>query len=270
MKRHEDKPGTALVTGASSGIGLELARELAAKGHPLVIVARDRQRLATVAEELRSRHGVDVAVQDSDLSMPGAAEALWSTLAKAGVDVEILVNNAGTGVHGELQDQPIDELTRMQMVNVVALTTLTRLALPAMVARNRGRILNVASVVGYQPGGPRMAAYYASKAYVLSFSRGLARELKGTAVTVTALSPGTTESSFEGRAGASDTPLYRVLPQMTATSVARAGYRAMMRGRRACVPGLINKLLAFAGELPPRVIALEVNRWLLKPRIRGR
>src|SRR5262245_8303711 len=121
MKSQEAKPGTALVTGASSGIGLELARELAANGHPLIIVARDRQRLAAVADELRSQYGVDVVVQASDLSAPGAAEALWSTVAKAGVEVDILVNNAGIGVHGELQDQPIDELTRMQMVNVVAL-----------------------------------------------------------------------------------------------------------------------------------------------------
>ena len=155
------------------------------------------------------------------------------------------------------------------MVNVLALTTLTRLALPGMLARRQGRILNVASVVGYQPGGPRMAVYYATKAYVLSFSKGLARELDGTGVTVTALSPGVTKSAFEERSGASATPLYRFVPKTTAEAVARAGYRAMMRGRRVVIPGLVAKLLSFAGELPPRIVALEVNRWLLSQRRTG-
>ena len=260
---------TALVTGASSGIGLELARELAANGHALVIVARDRDKLAAAATRLRSEYGVAVDAHASDLSEPGAAERLWATLADAGVGVDILVNNAGVGAYGEFSAQPIDALQRMQMINMLALTTLTRLALPGMLARRRGRILNVASVVGYQPGGPRMAVYYASKAYVLSFSKGLALELEGSGVTVTALSPGVTQSSFEERAGASETRLYRLIPQATAQAVARAGYRAMMRGRRVAIPGLGTKLLALAGELPPRAIALAVNRWLLTRAKRG-
>ena len=256
-------PQTALVTGASSGIGLELARELAANGHALIIVARDRDRLAAAATRLRSEYGVAVDPYTSDLSEPGAAEKLWTELAQAGMSVDILVNNAGVGAYGEFHDQPLDALQRMQTINMLALTALTRLTLPGMLARRRGRILNVASVVGYQPGGPRMAVYYASKAYVLSFSKGLALELDGTGVTVTALSPGLTQSSFEERAGASETNLYRFLPQATAQAVAKAGYRAMMRGRRVAVPGLATKLLALAGELPPRAIALAVNRWLL-------
>jgi short-subunit dehydrogenase len=257
---------TALVTGASSGIGLELARELAAHGHSLAIVARDRARLAAVMDELRSQYGVQVHVHAADLSQPDAAEKLWSALLEAGVTVDILVNNAGIGLYGELQDLELDALTAMQMINVVSLTTLTRLALPAMLARQHGRILNVASVVGYQPGGPRWAAYYATKSYVLSFSKGLARELAGSGVSVTVLSPGLTHSAFEGKTGASETNLYRLVPQSTANSVARAGYRAMMSGRRAVIPGLGTKLLAFAGELPPRAIALEVNHWLLSRR----
>lgn len=258
--------GTALVTGASSGIGLELARELAAHGHSLILVARDRARLTAAAEELHARHGVSVSVHARDLSEPGAAQDLWSTLTGAGEAIDILINNAGIGAYGELGDQPLDVLTRMQMINVVALTTLTRLALPGMLARRRGRILNVASVVGYQPGGPRMSVYYATKSYVLSFSRSLARELAGSGVSVTALSPGTTKSSFEDRSGANETRLYRLFPQANASAVARSGYRAMMRGRRAAIPGLMTKLLAAAGELPPRSIALEVNRWLLTRR----
>jgi short-subunit dehydrogenase len=255
--------GTALVTGASGGIGLELARELAAHGHSLVIVARDQRKLTAVAEELHSRYGIAVHAHAVDLSEPAAAENLWAAMSKSGIDIDVLVNNAGLGMYGEFSGQDVDALTRMQSVNVIALTTLTRLALRGMLARKRGRILNLASVVGYQPGGPRMAAYYATKAYVLSFSKGLARELEGTGVSVTTLSPGLTESSFESRAGASETRLYRLLPQMTATAVARIGYRAMMNGRRAVVPGFLNKLVAFAGEFPPRALGLEVNHWLL-------
>jgi len=180
------------------------------------------------------------------------------------VTIVNLGNNAGVGLYGELREQPLDALTRMQMVNVVALTTLTRLALPGMVARRRGRILNLASVVSYQPGGPGMAAYYATKSYVLSFSKGLALELDGTGVSVTALCPGVTASSFEERAGASETVLYRLVPKTSAAAVAKAGYRAMMRGRRTVIPGVTAKILAFAGELPPRIVALFVNRWLLQ------
>ena len=253
----------ALVTGASTGIGLELARVLAASGHPLVIVARDLVRLTAVADQLQAEYGVTVTALASDLSEPGAAEALWSNLAASNTTIDILVNNAGIGMYGALQEQSLDALQRMQMVNVVALTTLTRLALPGMLARKSGRILNVASVVGYQPGGPRMAVYYATKSYVLSFSRGLARELRGTGVSVTALSPGTTKSSFEGRSGANETALYKWFPQMEPADVARAAYRGMMRRRKVVIPGLATKILSIAGELPPRAIALEVNRLLL-------
>jgi short-subunit dehydrogenase len=254
----------ALVTGASSGIGLELARLLAADGHDLVLVARSAERLDQIARELGGRHGVRVESRPRDLSTPGAARALWQEVIGDGVAVNTLVNNAGVGLHGPLAEQDVDAVERLVTLNVAALTTLTRLALREMLARRSGRILNVASLVAYQPGGPREAVYYAAKSFVLSFSKGLARELRGSGVSVTALCPGPTDTPFERKSGATETALYRWTPSMSAEAVARAGYNGMMRGSAVVIPGLIAKLMAFAGELPPRRIALEVNRLLLR------
>jgi short-subunit dehydrogenase len=254
---------TALVTGASSGIGLELARLLAQDGSDLVVVARNGQKLEEVAQALGHRYNVSVRPHAADLSEPGAARTLWSELESQGVSIDILVNNAGVGLYGPLWDQEPDALARMVELNVGALTNLTRLALPGMRERRWGRILNIASLVAYQPGGPRMAAYYATKSYVLSFSKGLARELRGTGVSVTVVCPGPTKTPFEGKSGAQQTFLYRWVPAMAPDAVASAAYRGMLRHSRVVIPGLFAKLLAVAGELPPRWIALEVNRWLL-------
>jgi short-subunit dehydrogenase len=166
-----------------------------------------------------------------------------------------------------LAEQSPEAIDRMVQLNVAALTTLTRFALPGMRAPRWGRILNVASVVAYQPGSPYMTVYYATKAYVLSFSRGLSRELDGTGVSVTVLSPGPTQTAFDDRAGAENpSVLYKRYPKMTAEAVARTGYRGMQRQSRAVIPGLLTKLLAVAGELPPRRIALEINRAIWKSR----
>ena len=256
--------GTALVTGASTGIGLELAKVLAANGHPLVIVARSAGRLKELVAEIHRDYGVPVSGYAKDLAEPGAANELWAELSKSNVTVEVLVNNAGVGLYGEFHEESPEAVQRMQMVNVLALTALTRFALPGMLERKCGRILNLASVVSYQPGGPRMAVYYATKAYVLSLSKGLARELKGSGVSVTALCPGPTRTAFEQSSGAGETILYKYRFFPSAKAVATAGYRGMVRGRRVVVPGLMTKILAFAGELPPRMIALEVNEWLLR------
>jgi uncharacterized protein len=255
---------TALVTGASRGIGRELARLMAADGHDLVLVGRDREALEELAARLREDHGAFVRCEARDLSEPHAASRLWSDLADAGIAVDILANNAGVGVYGKVQDREPGALEAMLELNVVALSVLTRLALPGMLARRWGRILNVGSIVGYQPAGPRMAGYYASKAFVVSFSRSLARELAGSGVSITVLAPGPTASSFEERSGAARTNLYRFLPSMTAADVARAGYEGMKRQSQVVIPGLLAKLLAFAGELPPRSIATHVNRLLLE------
>jgi short-subunit dehydrogenase len=175
----------------------------------------------------------------------------------------VLVNNAGVGIYGEVWQQDAEALQRMLVLNVEALTLLTRYALPAMLERRSGRILNVASIVGYQPGGPRMAAYYASKAYVLSFSKGLGVELRGTGVTVTALCPGLTRTGFMKHAGATSSVLEGT-PGSSPEIVAKEGYKGLMRGRSVVIPGMLTKFLAFAGELPPRRIALAFNERLLR------
>jgi uncharacterized protein len=263
MQKHNN-PRTALVTGASSGIGLELANLLAADGCDLVLVGRDSARLQELATQLQAQHRITARCEPRDLSEPHAAAGLWTDLTGDEITIDILVNNAGVGVYGNIENEDADALERMLQLNVVTLTSLTRLALPAMQARGWGRILNVSSVVGYQPAGPRMAAYYASKAYVLSLSKGLARELRGTGVSVTALCPGPTKSSFEERSGADRTILYKFMPKMTAAAVARAGYEGMKRQSTVVLPGVMSKIVAFAGELPPRRIAVEVNRLLLE------
>lgn len=255
---------TALVTGASSGIGLELARLLAAGGCSLVLVARDAARLKQVSAELESEFGIHAAWDAVDLAQPDAAAELWTRLERAGATVDILINNAGVGATGALADQPIEIVQRMVTLNVASLTTLTRLVLPGMMSRRRGRILHVSSLAGYQPAGPWMAVYYATKSYVLSFSKGLAAELSGSGVSVTVLCPGPTATEFEGRSGADATGLYKWVPKMSARAVALAGYRGMMRGRAVVIPGLTTKVLALAGELPPRSIALAANRRLLR------
>src|SRR5262245_32158722 len=254
---------TALVTGASGGIGLELTRLFAAGGYDLVLAGRNGGTMTSIGDGLASEHGVTCRISTVDLGEPGAAQALWAELTRAGVHVDVLVNNAGIGTYGNLWDQDPATLRQLVALNVEALTMLTRSALPGMLERRSGRILNVASVLAFQPGGPRWAAYYASKAYVLSFSKGLSEELRGTGVTVTALCPGLTRTRFMQQAGAIRTH-YDALPQSTPEDVARAGYDGLMRGRRVVIPGVLTKILAIAGELPPRRIALAVNEYLTR------
>ena len=254
----------AVVTGASSGIGLEVARLLAADGRPLVLVARSAQKLTLIAQELAVQHRVRVETRVADLSQPDIAGELCRELRADGIRVGILVNNAGVGLHGPFVEQDIDAIHRLIELNVKTLTTLTRVMLPDMIAQGNGRILNVASLVAYQPGGPMEAVYYATKAFVLSFSKGLAAELRGTGVTVTTLCPGPTKTGFDVAAGSNESTMYKRVPLMSAADVARAGYRGMMRGAGIVIPGMFAKLLAVAGELPPRRLALEVNRLLLQ------
>ena len=252
---------TALVTGASKGIGLELSRLLAADGHGLILVARNIDGLNRVADELKVHFNVRVRVIPKDLAIRVAAEELAREIEEESID--ILINNAGVGFAGPFAETDAAQIERMMQLNMVAMTALTRRLLPGMLARGRGRILNVASLGGFQPGGPGMAVYYATKAYVLSFSRALAAELRGTGVTVTALAPGPVNTEFEDKAGLQKTRLLHWLRPMEAHTVAQAAYRGMQRGRPVIIPGLIAKVLSIAGGLPPHAIALAVNRWLL-------
>ncbi len=253
----------ALVTGASSGIGAEIARELAARQHDLVLVARRAEKLKQLAGELERTHGASITVTPADLSRPGAAQALWATIQQTERDVDVLVNNAGIGVLGALARADVDTTRDMVRLNMELLTTLTQLALPGMVQRRRGRILNVGSLAGFQPAGPGMAVYYATKSYVLSLTRALVVELRGSGVTVTALCPGPTRTEFDEVSGAARTRLFRWSPLSDARDVAVEGVRGMLSGRTTVVPGWFNRVLALGGELPPRALATAVNRILL-------
>lgn len=255
--RERGAPGTALVTGASAGIGAELARVLAGREWDLVLTARRERRLRALADELREGYGADARVAPADLSLPGDREALHARLAADGVRVDALVNNAGFATHGPFaRSDPAAELDQIE-VNVAAVTHLTRLFVEGMLERGDGAILNVASTAAFQPG-PLMAVYYAGKAYVLSFSEALAEELAGTGVTVTALCPGPVRTEFQERAGMEGVRLFRDALTMDAARVARIGVRGMERGRRIVVPGILNRLGAWATRLAPRWVQTKV------------
>ncbi len=249
----------ALVTGASGGIGLDLCRLLAAQGHDLVLVARSEGRLAEIGRELSTRHGGRCEVVAADLSRAEGVEAVVAAVERLGLAVDVLVNNAGFGLWGPFAQTDLAAEQEMIQLNVTSLTALTKRFLPGMLARKRGRILNVASTAAFQPG-PLMAVYYATKAYVLSFSEALHNELSGTGVTVTALCPGPTSTNFEAAAKLGESNLFKMMRPMTSEAVARAGLDALMKGRRLVVPGLLFRFIAWASSLAPRGLILAVVR----------
>jgi hypothetical protein len=245
----------ALVTGASSGIGRELADLFAADGHEVVLVARGEDRLRETAVDLEARHGARAHVVPADLARPDAPERIGDAVDRLGLAIDHLVNNAGFLVYGPFAETDPDAERDLIAVNVTAVTTLSKRFLPAMVAGGAGRILNVASTAAFQPG-PRMAVYYASKAYVLSFSMALSVETAGTGVTVTALCPGPSPTGFAERAGVERTPLFKTEWFSTDPgAVARAGYEGMRRGKPIVVPGAIHKAQDLAVRLVPRSLA---------------
>ena len=247
----------ALVTGASSGIGVELAREAAKDGYDLVLVARRRDPMQALATELNTA-GAEITVISADLGKAGGAAALMEIVKSRGLEIDALINNAGLGDNAPFAEADPERISSMLQVNIVALTELTRLVLPGMVARRRGRVMLLASTAGFVPG-PLMAVYYATKAYVLSFGQAIAYELRGTGVTVTTLCPGATATEFAGTAGAGDVPLFNgIFPVMQAADVARIGYKGFKTGRPLIITGMINKMMAISGRLSPAFMAVRI------------
>lgn len=240
---------TALITGASSGIGLDLARLFASDGYEVVLVARSEEKLRSLARELGGRFVI------ADLVRPDAPRQIFDAVR----EVDVLVNNAGYGLTGPFVETDLQKELEMIQVNIVALTHLTKLFLPAMVARRSGRILNVASTAAFQPG-PLMAVYYATKAYVLSFSEAIADELRHSGVTVTALCPGPTETGFAAVANMESSRLFRMAKPMSSADVARFGFEAMKNGKRVAIPGVRNKLLAQSIRVSPRRVVTTIVR----------
>jgi short-subunit dehydrogenase len=252
---------TALITGASGGIGEALARIFAAHKYDLVLVARTEDKLQALSVELSRAHSIQSRIVAVDLTDPAAPQRLYDSLNTQGITIDTLINNAGFGRCGAYAEVDYEIEARMIQLNVSTLAHLTRLYLPGMLARRSGRILNVASTAAFVPG-PFMAVYYASKAFVLSFSQALSEEADGTGVTVTALCPGATKTNFAAIAGNQDSPLFRDGVVMDALTVAQAGYDGLMAGRRLVVPGWSNRMTVLSTRLAPRTMLAKIARRL--------
>ncbi len=251
---------TVLITGASSGIGLELAKVFAREKYNLVLVARNQDTLQEIADDLMRHYSVDAIVIPADLAKPEAPEEIFTTLQKKDIRIDILVNNAGFTNYGSFPTLDTTQEINLVKVNIEAVLHLTRLALPDMLERKSGKILNVASTASFLPG-PLMANYYASKAYVRSLSEATHQELKGFGITVSCLCPGPTATNFGKVEDAQNSLLFR-MSTMKATKVAEAGFRGLMKGKRVILPGFSNKLIPFYTRLIPTSMALKVVAWL--------
>lgn len=241
---------TALITGASSGIGLHLAREFAKHGHPLILVAPVQAELEQVAQSIETEYGIEARVIAKDLELENSAQEIFDELQREGVTLDILVNNAGKGQNGKFWETPLERDIEMLRLNCEAMVKLLKLFIPQMVRRSRGRILNVSSVGGFEPG-PLIAVYHATKAFALSLSESLTTELADSGVTVTTLCPGPTDTDFFIKADMMDTRIVQQGNVMAPQTVAQAGYKALMSGDRIIVPGASNKIMTFARRLMP-------------------
>jgi short-subunit dehydrogenase len=254
MKSNE----TALITGASSGIGLHLAREFARHGHPLILVAPVEEEIRAVADELHQSYGVRTRAIARNLEEPNAAQEIFDALQRDQLAVDILVNNAGHGFKGPFSEIPIERDLSMVRLNIEAVLRLTKLFLPPMLQRRTGRILNTASVAGFEPG-PLLAVYHGTKAFVLSVSEALATELEEFGITVTALCPGPTDTDFFPKADMLETRAFQKANVMAPQEVARMGYTAVMQGQRVIVTGAVNKAMVFSRHLMPESAQAKVN-----------
>jgi hypothetical protein len=249
-----------LITGASGGIGYELAKLFARDRHNLTLVARSADKLAQVAKELETA-GVRVKTVPLDLTDSPASKFLFDQLQRESVAVDILINNAGFGAYGEFAQMSEAEIIGQIRLNITALTELSRLFLPPMIERRFGRVMNVASTAGFQPG-PLMAVYYATKAYVISLSEAIANEVRNSGVTVTCFCPGATDTGFAKRAGNDKTRIFKRAGVMSADKVALDGYRAVMEGRTLAISGAQNWLVAQSTRFAPRKLVTAISRWV--------
>ncbi len=252
---------TALITGASSGIGLELAREHAKNGGDLVIVARSEDKLKQLQLELQKAYNSTVLVIAMDLALPNAAIEVYNKVKSAGITVDYLINNAGFGDFGMFVESDWNKEARMIQVNITCLTQFTKLFLKDMVQRKSGRIMNVASTAAFQ-SGPTMSVYYATKAYVLSFSEAIANEVKPYGVSVTTLCPGATASGFQDAAVLNESKLVKGKKLPTSAAVANYGYRAMLAGKTIAIHGWMNAIMANAVRFMPRALVVKVTRFM--------
>jgi short-subunit dehydrogenase len=249
---------SALITGSSNGIGYELARIHAENGHDLVLVARNKCKLDILKGTLQKQYGIKVCTIEKDLSLSGAAFEVYDEIQAQNITVDYLINNAGFGDIGLFAESDWDKQERMIILNITTLTHLTRLLLPGMIERGSGKVLNVASTASFQPG-PTMSVYFATKAYVLSFSEAINHEVRKKGITVTALCPGSTESGFHATAlGESMHERERKLP--SAREVAEFGYKAMMRGKAVAIPGFKNSVMATSVRFIPRSLVVKAAR----------
>ncbi len=256
---------TALITGASSGIGLELAKFFAASGHNLILVVRSERKLDTLRQQLVDQYSVHAEVIKADLAVVNAAAKLIDELNSRKLVSDILVNNAGFGELGKFHDIAEDRQFKMVQLNVVTLMQLTRLLLPEMLKRKSGGILNVGSTAAFQPG-PNMAVYYATKAFVLSFSEALHEELLGTGVRVTCLCPGPTETGFGKDSGMEKSKIFKS-NAMEARAIAKAGFEGLLKNKAVVVPGVKNKIGAFMTRIVPRFVVRKLVRRLQQPEV---
>jgi uncharacterized protein len=250
---------TALITGASGGIGYELAKVHAEKGDNLVLVARSKDKLDALKKDLEEEYKISVLTIIKDLSVPGSAQEVYNELKQKDIPIYYLENNAGFGDFGLFAESDWKKQEQMINLNVTALAHFTRLFLPDMIKRKGGKILNVASTASFQPG-PTMSVYFASKAFVLNFSEAINNEVKDFGITVTALCPGPTRSGFQAAASMQNNKRFEENNFPTSRTVAEYGYRAMMKGKTVAIHGLKNNLLAFSVRFAPRSLVVKMAR----------
>ena len=254
---------TALITGASGGLGLSFVNIFAREGYDLVLVARNGVRLEEIKKDIEGKYGVNATVIPCDLTADDGAKTVFDATKQAGLHVDVLVNNAGFGDFGEFHKSDLGKQTRMVDLNCTALIELCHLYLPDMIAKGEGNILNVDSIASFQPG-PLMSVYYATKAFVLSFTQAISRELKGTGVKVTALCPGPIRTNFDSAAELGESGLFKNLKVWDPDVVAEFGYKNMKRGKVVCICGFANKILVFANRFAPRCLVRELVYHLQK------